>query len=291
MHDELAAQIEQLRQEMAQLKRSANPGLSPSGWKGFALLLSFLLGGLVLGPLWPGVQAAGEKDKDKKDDPGAPKEIVCSALRVVGKAGKTVIELREDPDGGMINVNSTQGKERLFIAVAVDGGGLIVLRDRNEIARTTWSVAKSGAGYIRMYNADNKEEVYLASSSLGAGGFLSLNGSNGMRRLVLNVDDRGEGRMTVYDKLNKVLLDHGSDAKGGRILISGHDAGNLLYLGTDDKTRTGEIRFSVGVSELLRLGAGEGKTGGQLDLVDMDGNRTRLSGGYFDSLLRRTRVR
>jgi len=257
---DLQTQVDELRRQLDALRGVVQGSGRRKRWPILAMVGAFLLGGLLLGPIWQdrSIHAA----QDEKD----AKALVCSSLKVVNRDGRMIAALNGDEDGGFLRIYGQDGRERMFVGVNVKaGGGLVMLRDPLGSMRSIWQVTETGLPSITFRNAAGLNDVFLGSSANHWGGLLNLNAPNGRSGAMIDVNDIGEGRISLFDKLDKVIVYAGGNGKGGSLRLSDHDGRDIANLGALDKI------------------------GGYLELRDSMLNTTRLNVPMMESLIRRMR--
>ena len=325
----LQTQINQLREEIADLKKAlARPRPARTPWR---LLAAAVLGALLAAPLWPALVAGDKEKKEGKDLP----ELTCARLTIQSKTGKPLLVLEGDADGGLIGVNSVagkrmmslevdkdggfiringlDGKRRVFIGVGVRAGGLMVLGDNNEKARSIWEVTEQGVPGLIMNGKTGKEEAYFGVSAKGYGGLVNLNNADGVSQIILDVNKDRIPVFGMYGQDRKKLIVMGGSTlgSGGVLNVNGPTGSTRVVLDADDRgdgrvsvmNRRDELVLDVGADakggaialkapkgdDPLRLGIGPGALGGFIELRDADGQRQSLSAPSVDALFRRAK--
>ena len=175
----LRMELDELRQTVRRLQRNWG---TPSR---FGLLAIGVILGLIAAR-WPSNEAHAVA-QDKQDN----KEVVCSALKVVGPNGKPVLTLGGDADGGILELCDVGGKTRTRLSVAnKQGSGRIELFDNNK-ERTVFLGTDDDGGILELSGVDGKVRTIVAVATKQGGGLINLFDTKKKLRLVLEATDQG----------------------------------------------------------------------------------------------------
>lgn len=128
------SEIELLRTELADLRREVgalrrgrwlNPGM-------IAVVLSAV-----------GLTAFAQQTTPIHAPTQVASEVTCKSLKVVDDAGKTMVQLGADKDGGLVVVNGSDAKKRFFVAVE-NGAGFSDWYDAAGARRATMFTGDKG---------------------------------------------------------------------------------------------------------------------------------------------------
>ena len=312
-HANLQAQFDLLRRQFDCLESAA---ATRRRWT-IPAIAALLCAGWLMGR---GAVGAG-RAVAQEDKPAV--EITCKALKVVDDkgmvrihlthdkfggvirlndaAGKTIVAIEGDDEGGFMRVNGHDGIERAFLGVTdTKNGGLLALADDKGVNRISMGLNKEHVGGLSFRNAGGKSEVFLGASSKGWGGLLNLNGADGNSRVILDVTEEGRGALEILNNNKKAEVFLGTSGKGwggmlnlnsaegasavildvddhawGRINLRNGGGKMFLYAGADDDG--GVVRaFGHDAKERAFFGVGDKQGGGLIYLLGTDNNKARL---------------
>ncbi len=173
----MTSELRALRIEVDELRRTVHalqdcPRLP--WFTGRIAVAAFVLTLALLLTRSPNTQALAAAQDDKA------KELVCSALRVVGAGGKNLLTLGSDPDGGKLQVFGIDGKIRAELFVG----------------------EKQGPGAANLFDANGKRTLFLGTDE--DGGIMEIYGLDGkIRTIVAVAPNQGGGLVNLFDTIEK----------------------------------------------------------------------------------------
>lgn len=193
-------EIEILRQELADLRREVKTLKRTRLLTPFSI--AFVLVSLMaIGVASPRLQGANPPAQEPGHRPTQlAQDIVCKSVKVVDEAGKTLVHLGSDKDGGMIVVNAVDGKPRFFTAVE-NAAGFTDWLDAGGTRRA--SVFSGEKGNAEFHLADKMGNVSAVLQQADSGGFFALHGPDKNSRMAAGVDNGG-GYLDINDSLGNL---------------------------------------------------------------------------------------
>lgn len=185
--------------------------------------------------------------------------IRTSGLQIVNSAGQAVIELWPSTVGGVIRINSPEGRQLVYIGTSAStGNGLVFINtpeENNLIA--LGSDVESGDGLI---NIKNKNGVRLIS--LGADETPAIFINNESENLAyLGANTRGHGLLSLRNASGKRMASMYADETAGNVNLYNDNDQQIAYLGWSGEGR-GVLRLkSETGTELITAGSNTNDNG------------------------------
>jgi len=199
--DQVSVQVEQLKHEVAALRRQR--------WGGLAAVAGALL-------LF-GARAATTANP--------PEDLTCKSLHVVGPDGKDRASIGIDEDGGLLTIRGNDAKVRMYVGLDKNGG-LVDVKGTDGVTRS-WMGAGQNGGMVDIRGNDGKVKSVMTMHDNGAGGYIGVKAKDDNYRAIMSADENG-GVVNVRS----------NDGKSRVIVgISQGDVGELDLRGDDDKDR------------------------------------------------------
>ena len=208
--------------------------------------------------------------------------IRTRGLQIVNSAGQAVVELWPSTvGGGLIFVNSAEGKQQVYIGSSASnhngvvqinsieeknlvklgsnsetGDGGIWIRNRNEERLLSLNTDES-SGWIRIDKTGNENLAYLGASTLGDG-LLSLSNKSG-KNLVAAYADETAGNLWLANNNDKTIAYLGWEGEGRGVLRLKSETGTELVTLGSNTADNGLIRVSnsYGILGVGIVGANE----------------------------------
>lgn len=219
--------------------------------------------------------------------------IRTSGLQIVNSAGQAVVELWPSTvGGGLIFLNSPEGRQLVYIGTSAStGNGLVLINtteENNLIA--LGSGVESGDGLISVKNkngvslidldADETPAIFISNESedlayLGAStrgnGLLSLRNASG-KRLASMYADETAGNVNLYNNNDQSIAYLGWEGEGRGVLRLNSETGTELITAGSNTNDNGLIRVSnrYGTLGVGIVGANEN---GYIGIRDNQGRR------------------
>ena len=189
-------------------------------------------------------------------------------LEIVNNDGQTVVKLVPSTrGGGLIYVNSPDGKELAYIgSSSASGNGLVLINsteEKNLVALS--SDSEMGAGYIGIRNRNEKRLISLYADETPG---IHIRHAESNRLIYLGASTLGNGLLSLRNKSGRRLASMFADEMSGHINLSSKFDNTVAYLGTysdylganSDGTGVLEI-FSKNGTELITLGSNTADNG------------------------------
>lgn len=200
-------------------------------------------------------------------------------LEIVNNDGQTVVKLVPSTrGGGLIYVNSPDGKELAYIGSSTaSGNGLVLINsteEKNLIALS--SDSETGAGFIGIRNRNEERLISLYADETPG---IHIRHAENNRLVYLGASTLGNGLLSLRNKSGRPLASMFADEMSGHINLSNKYDNTIAYLGAysnylganSDGTGVLEI-FSKNGTELITMGSTEADNG----LIRVSGNQGAL---------------
>lgn len=207
----LRTELAELRQEVRALRRGRwlNPGA-------IALVLVAI-----------GLTAFAQQTPPTHAPTQVASDVTCKSLKIVDDAGKAMVQLGSDKDGGLVVVNGADARKRFFVAVE-NGAGFADWYDAAGARRATMFTGDKGNFEFRLN--DQHENIGLLMAQNELGGMMIVKGPNGNDRLVAGIDNGG-GYLDLKDGTGKLRQSlYISDKHTAQQKILGPDGSYRLLL-------------------------------------------------------------
>ena len=159
--------------------------------------------------------------------------IRTRGLQIVNSDGQAVVELWPSTGGGgLIFVNSSEGKQLVYIgSLAASGNGLVHINsteEKNQIALGSNSETGDGGIWIR-----NRNEERLISLNTGErSGWIRIDKTGNENLAYLGASTLGNGLLSLSDKSGKDMVSMHADETSGHLRLSNNNDKTIAYLGT-----------------------------------------------------------
>ena len=180
---------------------------------------------------YPDVHRAGKIAAQAQD---VQNVIRTRGLQIVNSNGQAVVELLPSTvGGGLIFVNSAEGKQLVYIgSSATSGDGLVYINsteEKNQIALGSNSETGDGLIHIR-----NRNEERLISLNTGEGsGWIRIDKTGNENLAYLGANTSGNGLLSLSNSSGKRLVSMQAGDIAGNLRLSNKDDKRIAYLGTD----------------------------------------------------------
>ncbi len=147
-------------------------------------------------------------------------------LEIVNNAGQVVVELWPSIKGGVVFVNSAEGKKLAYIGhSALNGDGLVFLNStEGKRLITLKSSSMTGNGFIEIRNKN--EDSLISLNTDESSGWITINKTGNENLAYLGASTTGNGLLSLSNSTGKDMVS----------MYAGETSGNLQLKNNNDKT-------------------------------------------------------
>ena len=139
-------------------------------------------------------------------------DIKVTSLTVLDENEKAVAKISSIDNGGYLALTKAGREYNSVLLYCVDEGGAVSTLNSDGKSASTL-----GVGWLKTFNADGKERVFLGTNNAGIGHLITFNGDNKVTT-VLGTDNYGVGNLRTYNTNESEVGFFGSNRQGDGLI-------------------------------------------------------------------------